>query len=534
MQLPVAKIVRLLSADNPPEVRRAAMTVLGEVGGRDGEVNSAVIDALNDDDAEIRLRAIRAAGQLHLDRAIPQLSERIKAGGVEAELAADAVAHLGAKGSAALHDLMPRVAPGLRRYIAAALARTVADGNELDVLTDKDPAVVEAAVNAVATMVPSMDPKRRKSLADALIKMAGSKRAKLPPAAEAGVIRLAGLLEDNRIANLLWDRILPPHPPEVRAQALQALGRFVDAPDKHQRDRLVRCAADSSFRVAAPALMILDKVPVTPKIEAEWEPLLRAPDIAVRRVAMTKIGNRDNKEIVSALLEQVRHPDRAYREEVLTRLAKSERGRASLIKLVREAQTPDEAWNLTRTLAPLAQANPDPWMRELFPAALSYLEDNDRRADPLLFVLREADYGGLRDKLEKRAAALVKKGDFETAHAVYRVLARDPAVGFPIRLQIAACGLKVSNKELESEFRANDPALHQLADLARQDADMVLDFLEKTKWLGAEELYYVGFHFSEYMPPMKEFGAEILRLLVKRFSRSKLVAAAKNKLKTTA
>ncbi len=248
---------------------------------------------------------------------------------------------------------------------------------------------------------------------------------------------------------------------------------------------------------------------------------------------MTKIGNRDNKEIVSALLDQVHHPDRAYREEVLTRLAKSEPGRASLIKLVRQAETPDEAWNLTRTLAPLAQGNPESWTRELFPTALNYLEDNDRRADPLLFILREADYGGLRDRLEKRATALVKKNDFETAHLVYRVLARDPAVGFPIRLQIAAAGVKVSHKELESEFRANDPALHQFADLARQDTDMVLDFLSKTKWLGAEELYYIGFHFSEYMTPMKEFGAEVLRILLKRFGRSKLAAAAKNKLKTT-
>ncbi len=213
---------------------------------------------------------------MHLDKAIPQLSERIKNGGPESEAAADAVAALGTKGSATLHDLMPRVAPGLRRYIAAALCASAADGNELDVLTDKDPAVVDAAVNALATMIPTMEPKRRKSLADALIKLAGSKRAKLPPAAEAGVIRLAGLLEDNRIAGLLWDRILPPHPPEVRAQALQALGRFVQSPDKHQRDRLFKCAADPSFRVAAPALMILDKIPMTPKLEAEWEPLLRA------------------------------------------------------------------------------------------------------------------------------------------------------------------------------------------------------------------------------------------------------------------
>jgi HEAT repeat protein len=532
MQLPVGKIVRLMSPENPPEVRRAAVTVLGEVGGRDAEVSAALMEALADDDPDVRLRAIRAAGQLKIERSIPQLAERIKTGGPEAELAADAAAHLGVKGSAALRDLMPKVAPGLRRYIAAALARTAVDVADLDVLVDKDPSVVDAAVNSLAVMIPAMDAKKRKALANSLIKLASSRKSKLPPAAEAGVIRLAGMLDDDRLAAILWDRILPPHPPEVRGQALQALGRWATAPGKDQRHRLFRCAADASFRVAAPALMILDKLPPSPKTASEWEPLLRAPDIAVRRVAMVKIGERDTKDIIEALLEQVRHPDRGYRDQVLNRLGKSVRGRTSLVKLLREAETPDDAWNLTRTLAPLAQADPASWADDLFPAAISYVEAGDRRADPLLFVLRESGHAGLRERLEKRAASLVKKGNFEIANLVYRVLARDPAVGMPIRMQIAACGLMVSNKELESEFRANDPSLHQLADLARVDADGVLAFLGKTSWLRAEEIYYVGFHFSEYMPPLKEFGGDVLRLLLKRFPRSKLIAAAKNKLKT--
>src|SRR5436190_8935154 len=127
MQLPVAKVVRLLTAEHPPEVRRSAIMVLGELGARDGEVSAAVLESMEDEDAEVRARAIRAAGQLHLERAIARLVERIKTGGTEAELASDAIAQMGAKGSAALRELMPKVAPGLRRYIAAALARSAAD-----------------------------------------------------------------------------------------------------------------------------------------------------------------------------------------------------------------------------------------------------------------------------------------------------------------------------------------------------------------------------------------------------------------------
>src|SRR5262249_17493677 len=117
MDVPLRTILGLLDASGPAEVRRAALTVLGELGLRDAAAHEAVLAALTDDDGEVRLRAITAAGKLRLDKALPLLAERIKAGGEEAEQAAEVAARLGAKGSRALHELLPRVAPGLRRYI---------------------------------------------------------------------------------------------------------------------------------------------------------------------------------------------------------------------------------------------------------------------------------------------------------------------------------------------------------------------------------------------------------------------------------
>src|SRR5262245_36096778 len=173
MQIAVAKLVKLLAEEQPSEVRSSAMTVLSEVGGRDSEVTSAVVEALSDEDPEVRLRAIRAAGRLHIERALPKLAERIRAGGVEAELAAEAAAGMGKKGTATLRELMGHVVPGLRRYIAASLARAGAtdDPGELDILTNDESSVVDAAVGALVGVIPSLDDKQRKRLADALIKI---------------------------------------------------------------------------------------------------------------------------------------------------------------------------------------------------------------------------------------------------------------------------------------------------------------------------------------------------------------------------
>src|SRR2546423_12890709 len=127
MQIPADKIIRLTQPEQPADVRAAALTVLGELGGRDAAVNAAVLDALAADDGAVRIRAVRAAGQLRIDKSLPLLIERINHGGVEGELAAEAAAKLGSKGTHALQDVIHKVVPRVRKYIASALSLAAAD-----------------------------------------------------------------------------------------------------------------------------------------------------------------------------------------------------------------------------------------------------------------------------------------------------------------------------------------------------------------------------------------------------------------------
>lgn len=537
MPIPVEKIIGLTDSAHPPDVRAAAVTVLGELGGRDAKVNAAILDALDADEGAVRVRAVRAAGQLRIDKALPILIERINHGGAEGELAAEAAAHLGPKGTAALQNVIHKVVPGVRKYIAAALAGAEADGAKdasgIAMLREKDPAVVEAAVNTLAGRIPTLDKKRKQALADELFDLSKSKKVKLTPAGEAGVVRLATLLDDDRVEPLLWDRTLPHLPAEVRSAAIQGLSKFIESPNKDQRARLFQCAADSQFRVAAPAMMLLDKQPVESKQLGEWLALLDAPDLAARRFALNKIGDRDTAEVANKLVEQLEHPDRKYRGDVLARLSNLSKGRKALAKPLRDAETPEAAWDLARTVAPFAKGDAKTWGDELFAVTAKHLEAGDKRVDPLLFVLREAGATELRDRLEAKAAGFQKKEDFEKALLYYKAAHRDPASGYSIRLGLATVGLKLSKKELETEARAHDHSLHHFADLIRQDEPATSKAVEAAKWLDADDLYYLGFHFAEHAGTMGEFGGKVLKLLLKRFPKNKLAASAKNKLKSS-
>ena len=432
---------------------------------------------------------------------------------------------------------MPKVAPGLRRYIAAALAgggTASATAAAAAVLLDKDPGVVEAAVRSLAEQIPALASAQRHAWTDQLLELAGDRKGgatpPLPTTTRAAVVRLLAALDDPRAGTALWERVAPPNPPEVRAAALQGLGKWAAAPTKDQLKRLFACAADADFRIAAPALVILQRLPVNDRALPEWRALLRAPDVAVRRLALDKLAGRDDAETAAALVEQLRHPDRGLRDAALARLADADHGRQALVAALLDAATPDLAWPLARAQAPFARKYPAARREEVFDRAADYIEAGDRRADPLLFLLKETDPADLRDRLEARALAHRKKKAYPTALLYLRLLARDPACAFPTRLELAACGLKVSGKDLAAESRVGDPCLGQFALLCQQDEAELVRQVGQIKWFDTEDLYYLGFHLAEQEGRAKKAGGEVLKLAAKRSPRTKVGQAAKRKL----
>lgn len=528
------KLIGLLTAEHPPEVRSAAALALGEVGSDEKKLADALCQALADPDAVVRQRVIAAVGKLKIDAALPQLVEKASHGGEEGESAAVAAARLGAKGIRAIQKLMVEVPPGLKRRLASALAAagtTSAESAALDALLDRDPGVVEASARTLIGQVPSFTPGQRKVLIEHVIDLLKPKKGKtLSAASESALLRLLAATGDPRGEALFWERTEPGHAVDLRAAALQALGSLPPTEDKKKLLQLFDCAVSTDFRIAAPALMILKSVAVNAKAGKDWLPLLDAPDVGVRRFAIEKLGDADSGDVAEALLQQLKHPDRALRDTALAKLIKMKHGRDALVRELLDAATADDAWYLGRAQADLASDYSASIRGKLIDRACKHLEANDHRAEPILFVLRKADAGWVRDELLERAVALRKKKKYEEALIYLKLLIRDPGAGEPIRQELAACGLHLSAKELAS--RAADPALQQFAKLIHNPDGDPIAFLKAAKWLDPEDLYYLGFHFAEGAGVEREFGGKVLKLLVQRSPGAKVAKDAKRKLKS--
>src|SRR5579875_4058710 len=96
---------------------------------------------------------------------------------------------------------MSKVAPGLRRYIASALAAAgtaSAETAAVAVLLDRDPGVVEAAGRSLLAQVPALTPAHRKALADQLLALISNKKEPLSASTEVVVLRVLAALDDPR------------------------------------------------------------------------------------------------------------------------------------------------------------------------------------------------------------------------------------------------------------------------------------------------------------------------------------------------
>ncbi len=530
------KLIQLLQPDQPTELRCAAVRVLGAVGDRDAAAAKAVAELVADPDAAVRLQALAAVGALRVEAALPNLIERINEGGPESEAAAQSAAKLGAKGTKALRELMGHTSPGLRRRIAGALAASgtsSAEAAALEALLDSDPGVVDAAARSLLDKLPQLSRDHRRSLAEHVVAMLKTPKGKrLPLPSEAAFLRILSALGDARAEAAFWARLGPGNPPELRAAALQALGTLPPPTAGDKLQLLLACAADADFRVAAPAIMMLRQATVSARILKDWLKLLDAPDPSSRLFAMEKIGALDQRPVANALVVQLRNPDRGVRDAALARLSRLETGRQTLADALLDAKTPDDAWSFARAQMPFAKEIAASQRQKFFAHASACLEANDRRADALLTLLREADPRGLSDKLEERALVLRKKKNYAAALIYLRLLTRDPACVEAIRFEQAGCSLKQSPKDLAAESRATDPALQQFAGLIHRHETDPADMVAKAKWLEPDDLFYLGFHFAESTGTESEFGGKVLELVMRRSPKSKLAKDAKSKLRS--
>jgi len=209
-------------------------------------------------------------------------------------------------------------------------------------------------------------------------------------------------------------------------------------------------------------------------------------------------------------------------------------GRTALTAALLDAPTADAAWSLAKAQATFARHYPDKVRASVFTQACKYLEAGDRRADALLFLLREGDAADLRERMAKQGDdGAQEKGLRRRAAVPCAGLGAIPPVvyrfGWNWRRVVYTVPAMTSPRRREPP----NPSLEQFLTLFINMA---------TPWFAADRsarlvgtggsVLSIGFHCAESGGPLKKFAAQLLNLVVKRSPRSKIGQAAKSKIRS--
>jgi len=534
------RLLEMLQSDSPDR-RRAAAIVIGELGIRETRLLKVLSGMAQSPDRAVQevaleaLAGIKSPATIRFFLPLLEGDEELRRR-TEDRLAAFGPAVVAPLRDAAIKD--PASNLRRRRSIVGIIARaggTKAVPVLLEFLSDRDPDVVRMAGVAVRHGLDAFKPREKAALLhriQAFLKRVPPGDPRLPLMA----VDLLAAFNQAPARKMLVALGRKGHHPDVRRAALLGLLRYLQGkrPDASLVRMLFATLGEQPFQpVVSTALDILYRIDLGRDDQRECIALLASPHFPVRKFALRKLADMETAPAAQAILGALGSPDPALREVALECLQKLKSARQLLLDGFLRAKDPAAAGALAAALeAHRDRIRPDA-RRRIVKRAWDLWLKGDPLAEPTLGLARSLDAKRFQEEARARAPALRRARKYDRLAACLRLAARTGHADADLRFDLGCADLKLSPHDIGRGARAADPALEQFASLLETPKFPLLARLGKERaLLSPEDLFYLGFHFSEFEGSVeREFGGDVLRVVVARSARTRFGRAAKNKLK---
>ncbi len=551
----VDKIIDMLE-DESIEKRIAAAIVLGELKVKKPEAQEGFLKLLHSGVPVLQRHGLEGLTRIGAAKKALKTTFPLLTSSVEdvRRAAAAAVRSVGEDVVPMIRARMGEALPEERRVldgILAELGGKDAFSTLLASLTSSEGEAAKAAALAVRQHVKDAGARERKSYRAATEKFLESqKKTKLnpggSPTAIAAAIKILGYLEDDEaLPTLLAYATSKDAPAVVKQEALIAM-RFALGDAKGSVkviNALVDAAEGADRSLAHTALHTLGSLEVPASAMTRFEKLLAHVDIERARFAAAYLAGQKSPAALKALIGVITDsPERRRAELVAELLNTREDAAGALTDALLETKDPDRAWLIRKIVGQpsFAKKLPPKVRKELLETGLKRLEKGDRNWEPMLDVVQVADPETYADALRTLSQKLRRNGNDEKAQTVLGLLLRCEKATDADRFALAVIELKKSKKDTRPAIRNGDGALHRLSGLLARGFDLASS-LKKERTLELDDLYYVGFHFTELgvggggggggaAARAGDVGEELLQHVVDKGGRTKVGKAAKNKL----
>ncbi|HEX5136070.1 MAG TPA: HEAT repeat domain-containing protein [Planctomycetota bacterium] len=535
--LSTESIVPLLESTDP-ELRWAAAKVLGALKPEGDGIVQALTPLLSADDARLRRAGLEAVAALGADQALDEVTRLLEEPGDLGRRAIEVLAGLGPDVLKHLQKRLDGASETGRRRILTIAAR-VRGAVGLDLITRALEAGHGESIRALGTRLASelesATTREREALRRRLEAFldAADPRAR-PHSVETALdllVRLDGADAERRLLAFA----AAGHPPALRKRALLTLGEIAGTRKLEEEvlQGLFACLEDPDFgSVVSPAMQVLESAKLSAVHAPPLLALLKGHDPALRRFAVTALGQVDTPTSAAALLDVLRGDNPDLQKRAAVALSKQRAAVAPVVAALADAPDAATAWVLARIVGPHAPRLKPEQVTPLAAAGAVWLESGDPRAEAVLHVLRDDHAEALAAANLKRARRIRKDRKGGEIVNLIRPLIRDGApVPDELRYELAIAEVVRGSKDVLREARLQHPGLEMLETLLHVPDFGVFARLKRDKHLVTPDEYLlIGCHFAERTYADRTFGGDLLRWLAENFPDTGAARAAEAKL----
>lgn len=537
MNVTLKSICALARQDNP-DLQQAAIRVLGAMRLHDANVSKVLGELLVSTSNPILIEALLEAFERNPNEyALKYILKIVDREDEFQDRVLAAIALVGSKAVLAIKQQFDRVAPKTRQQLVYVLARirtTAAHQLLIECFFRADHDLVREAVHALREEIHLYQKRERQDLYSGLETALKDKRLAKNESAQSALLIALGILAEVKAQGWLLAYTNSKHPEKIRRHALISLACLPSSGNRHQEVflALLPILEEQNYEgiVRHAVAVLLDQKPRRAD-SGKYQKLLRNQHVGVQALAIQMLGRLDNLKNVEMVLEFIRHKEARLRDVATAAIRKMPSAVPVILKRLDEVRNSALARDLVRLLEAHGNRIKKDKAREMAKHLVALFQAQDKHYKLYLTALRHLDSDTLGQELVAQSRRAWKKRDFSEVCA-YLGLLEDTGLLAPETLfQLAVAGVKTSRKVRSRSARVADPCLGHIASLLREDPKGFRRRFLAEEVLDEEDFLYVGYHFSEHKHEERRFGGDLLRYVIRKWSRRKSAQVARQKLK---
>ena len=531
------KICTMLQS--PDGMRRcAAAMVLTELAPKDTAVVKALGEALTDSNQLLTRYVLEAFDAIGTRTVVPYVLPLLHAENVETKLRAVGIlARAGGDVLPEIQKQFARATPQEKLVLVDVLAR-IHDREAfriiLDLLFDPDFELVKETCQAVRRHLADVPLKDRAALHRQVVKFMNSAPVRKTDRVLTSCLLLVGYLGAPDARQVLLKYSTSRSLGYIRRNALIGLKGLAlsGAAAQATAPPMFKYLGESDPVIVQHALDIVEKLPLTGPLDAQWRKLLKNPHAPVRAFGARRLAATDNTATNKLLLTLLIHEDAHVSEIAAGALAHHRGATKLLLAALAGERRPETAWRFAKILKPHSEVLDKATLNKFGALAARDLTAGNQRYEALCYFLRNADPKAADAVLRDTGLKFMQARKWSRAVECLRQLVNTESFDNELRYALSVCNLKQSPKDLAPHLRSEDHALRGFQGLLQGRTFKLLERLKKEKLLEAADLCYVAFHFAE-LPGSEDarLGRALLEHVAKRWPSSSEARAARNKLK---